>query len=54
MILAVAHNEFKAMQIAELNGLYGDKPDGEKILVDVKGIFNVNEVERYGIRTWRL
>lgn len=54
VILAVAHNEFKAMQIAELNGLYGDKPDGEKILVDVKGIFNVNEVERYGIRTWRL
>lgn len=54
VILAVAHDEFKAMQITELNRLYGNKPDGEKILVDVKGIFNANEVEKYGIHTWRL
>lgn len=54
VILAVAHDEFKTMQVTELNRLYGNKSDGEKILVDAKGLFNANEVEKYGIRTWRL
>lgn len=54
IILAVAHNEFKTMQMLELNHLYGDKPHGEKILIDVKGVFDADEVKKYGIRSWRL
>ncbi|MGN8964449.1 nucleotide sugar dehydrogenase [Bariatricus sp. HCP28S3_D3] len=54
IILAVAHNEFKAIQMSDLNRLYGDKPDGAKILIDVKGIFDMDEVQKYGIRSWRL
>lgn len=54
IILAVAHNEFKTMNISDLNRLYGNKPDGTKILIDVKGIFDKDEVQKYGIRSWRL
>lgn len=54
IILAVAHNEFKTMNISDLNRLYGNKTDGTKILIDVKGIFDKDEVPKYGIRSWRL
>lgn len=54
IVLAVAHNEFKAMQMSDLNRLYGNKPCGEKILIDVKGVFDMNEARKYGIRSWRL
>lgn len=54
IILAVAHNEFRNMEISELNLLYGNKQDGEKILIDVKGVFAAEEVQKFGIRSWRL
>lgn len=54
VILAVAHNEFKNMSISELNKLYGNKSHDAKVLIDVKGIFSSDEVEKYGIHSWRL
>lgn len=54
VILAVAHNEFKNMSISELNKLYGNKSYDAKVLIDVKGIFSSDEVEKYGIHSWRL
>lgn len=54
IILAVAHDEFKTMDISELNRLYGDKAEGEKILIDVKGVFKTEDVKKLGICSWRL
>ena len=54
IILAVAHKEFKALSIEELNKLYSNCADNEKILVDVKGIYNKEDVSKFGFSYWRL
>ncbi len=54
IIVAVAHDQFRAMSIAEIDGLYGDMPQEEKVLIDVKGLFDKKEVEKQGLSHWRL
>jgi UDP-N-acetyl-D-mannosaminuronate dehydrogenase len=52
IIAAVAHNEFKALDVEALNKMY--KPGGEKILIDVKGIYDSKALTDAGFRIWRL
>lgn len=54
VILAVAHDEFKKISLDQLKELYVSCPDNEKILIDVKGIHSVKELEQSGMRFWRL
>ncbi len=54
IIFAVAHNEFKRIGVDELDGMYADCKNEEKVLIDIKGIFDVNEIEKKGYRYWRL
>lgn len=54
VIIAVAHNEFKEMSLEDLKGLYRKSNDCEKVLIDVKGIYDVGELEASGIGYWRL
>ena len=54
LILAVAHREFREMTIADYLKLFRDMPNDEKVLVDVKGILNREEMKKTGIRCWRL
>ncbi len=54
IIFAVAHDEFKRIGTDELDSMYADCKNEEKVLVDIKGIFNVNEIEKKGYRYWRL
>ncbi len=55
IIIAVAHNEFKSLTVDELKKLYReDICDNEKILVDVKGLYPIREIEKSGITYWRL
>jgi UDP-N-acetyl-D-galactosamine dehydrogenase len=54
VIVAVAHNEFKAMSLEEIKKLYKNVPDEEKVLLDVKGIYKVSELKASGMRYWRL
>ena len=54
IILAVAHDEFKTISLDYMKKLFIDGPDNEKILIDVKGIFNLKELENSGMRFWRL
>jgi len=42
VIVAVAHDEFKQMNLEDLTGMMNDKP----VLVDVRGVFNGEEAER--------
>lgn len=54
IIVAVAHNEFKALSLNDLKKLYKESPDSEKILIDVKGIYNINDLKNSEMTFWRL
>ena len=54
VIFAVAHNEFKDMTMEQINSLYKDMPQSEKVLIDVKGLFDVNALNESGMTWWRL
>jgi UDP-N-acetyl-D-galactosamine dehydrogenase len=50
VVLAVAHDGFRRLSVAELAGLMGDNP----VLIDVKCLYDPDELHRAGIRVWRL
>lgn len=54
VIVAVAHNEFKAMSWEDIKALFKNCPDEEKVLIDVKGLYRVEDLNKSGIRWWRL
>ena len=54
IIFAVSHDKFSAMSLDEVNALYADVPMNEKVLLDVKGIFKIDELQKAGFRFWRL
>lgn len=54
IIAAVAHEQFRALSVEELKALYRDIPDGQKVLIDVKGIYPVKDMKASGMRFWRL
>ena len=51
VVLAVAHDEYKQLTMADMDKLYGE---GTKVLVDVKGILDRKEYETAGYSYWRL
>ena len=54
VIVAVAHNQFKEMGLNKIKVLFKAVPDNEKVLIDVKGIFNIEELKKSGLVWWRL
>lgn len=54
VIVAVAHNEFKALNLADIKTLFKNGNDNEKVLIDVKGLYNVMDLKASGMRFWRL
>lgn len=55
VIVAVAHNEFKAMTLDELKKLYKKcGTDAEKVLIDVKGLYPIDTLRASGMKWWRL
>ena len=54
VIVAVAHYEFKEMGISTLKKLYRKCPDEEKVLIDVKGLYSIEDLNASGIQWWRL
>lgn len=54
IIVAVAHNEFKAMNLDEIKALFKAGPDNEKVLIDVKGLYKVADLNASGMKWWRL
>lgn len=54
IIFAVAHQEFRVMSLDEIDGLFSDMPQGQKVLIDVKGIFQISDVKQKGFTYWRL
>ncbi len=54
VIIAVAHKEFMAMTIEDFDKMFKDKPNNQKVLVDVKGVLNRKTVVGMDYRYWRL
>ena len=54
IIVAVAHNEFKELNLLDIKSMYKPLPDNEKVLIDVKGIYSVKELKESGMTYWRL
>ncbi len=54
VIVAVAHNEFKALSLDDIKKLYKACPDDEKVLIDVKGLYKVSDLNDSGMKYWRL
>lgn len=55
VIVAVGHDEFKSMSMSQLKGLYKeDLNDSEKVFIDVKSLYRMDELKASGMRFWRL
>lgn len=55
IIVAVTHEEFKNIGLDTLKSLYKNGlNDSEKVLIDVKGLFQITELTSSGIKYWRL
>lgn len=54
VIVAVAHNEFKALGLDKIKTFFKDVPDEEKVLIDVKGLYSIDDLKASGMQWWRL
>lgn len=54
VIIAVAHNEFKALELEKIKSFFKDVPDENKVLIDVKGLYAVDDLKVSGMKWWRL
>ena len=55
VIVAVGHNEFRALSLMQLRDLFkNDLPNDERVLIDVKSLYRMDELKASGLRFWRL
>ena len=54
VIVAVAHNEFKALALEDIKKLFKTCDDSEKVLLDVKGLYIIADLKASGMKYWRL
>lgn len=55
VIVAVGHNEFRTMSMMQIKELFkSDLPDEEKVLLDVKSLYRMDELRASGMRFWSL
>ena len=54
LIVAVGHNQFRSMSTMQLKTMFKDVPNEEKVLIDVKSLYRLDELKASGMRFWRL
>ena len=55
IIVAVGHKEFRSLSMIQLKQLFrNDLKDEEKVLIDVKSLYRMDELKASGMRFWRL
>lgn len=54
IIVAVAHNEFKKINLTDIKKMFKKSTDDRKVFLDVKGIYKINDLSASGMRWWRL
>ena len=55
VIVAVGHTEYRSFSMMQIKRLFKDSLlDEEKVLIDVKSLYRMDELKASGIRFWRL
>ena len=54
VIVAVGHNQFRSMSMMKIKSLFREGKDEEKVLVDVKSLYRMDELKASRMRFWRL
>lgn len=54
IIVAVAHDEFRNMSLEVIGSYFKKGRQDTKVLVDVKGLYPINDLKETGLRYWRL
>ena len=55
VIIAVGHNDYRSMSVMQLKDLFkAETPAEEKVLIDVKSLYRMDELKASGMRFWRL
>ena len=55
VIVAVAHNEFRALKLDQIKDLFRPgTEDCDKVLIDVKGLYPIADLKASGMTYWRL
>lgn len=55
VIVAVAHDEYRNLRLCDIKAFYRTElKDREKVLIDVKGIYQIEDLENSGLNYWRL
>ena len=54
VIVAVAHNEFRMMSLDDIKKLFRAGSDDENVIIDVKGLYKVEDLKSSGMQWWRL
>ncbi len=55
VIVAVGHSQYRAMSMMQLKALFRPElKDEEKVLIDVKSLYRMDELKASGMRYWRL
>ncbi|MCF0230357.1 MAG: nucleotide sugar dehydrogenase, partial [Parasporobacterium sp.] len=55
IIVAVGHNTFRSMSMMQIKGLFKDElADEERVLIDVKSLYRMDELKASNMNFWRL
>ena len=55
IIIAVSHDEYREMSVLQIKSMFKSGiPDNQKILLDIKSIFCMDELIASGMKFWRL
>lgn len=54
LVFAVAHDEFKNLTWEQMDGLFGNYDNNEKVIIDIKSILDKKIIEYNGYSYWRL
>ncbi|WP_394138432.1 nucleotide sugar dehydrogenase [Cytobacillus oceanisediminis] len=54
VVFAVAHDMYRDMKMEQIEGMFKELPNKEKVIVDIKSILNKEELEKSGYSYWTL
>ena len=55
LIIAVGHSDYRSMSMMRIKEFFKKElPDDEKVLIDVKSLYRMDELKASGMRFWRL
>ena len=55
VIVAVGHKEYRSMSMMQLKAMFKDElADQDKVLIDVKSLYRMDELKASGMRFWRM